>query len=211
MPLPPSDAPREHIHTRQIEMTGWRRADGQWEVEGHLTDRKTYSFDNSWRGTIHAGEAIHDMWVRLTVSDDFVINNIVAVTDAAPFGLCPSITENFQRLKGLKIGHGWMKDVKDRVGGTEGCTHLVELLGPMATTLFQTVIPFRVKEGGAQPEAGPSGGKSRRPPLLGTCHAFAETSPVVEKLWPSFYRPATATATGRSRRAPANDGEDGAD
>ena len=33
---------------------------------------------------------------------------------------------------------GLSADVRERLGGTEGCTHIVELLGPVATTAFQT-------------------------------------------------------------------------
>lgn len=203
MPLPPPDPDRAHIHTRQITMTGWRCADGRWEVEAHLTDTKTYGFENSWRGAIPPGEPIHDMWIRLTVDDAFHILDIIATTDASPFAICPAITGNFRRLIGLKIGHGWMKEVKDRVGGIEGCTHLVELLAPMATTLIQTVVPLRAKGLNPTPESAvPAAGRGKRPPMLGSCHAFAESSPVVEKLWPSFYRPATDTEVDRGA-APA--------
>ena len=37
MPLP-SPAPRTHIHARTVRLDGYRRADGLWDIEGHLTD-----------------------------------------------------------------------------------------------------------------------------------------------------------------------------
>ena len=40
MPLPPS-ADREEVHLRAIEMRGYRRADGDYEIEGRVTDTKT--------------------------------------------------------------------------------------------------------------------------------------------------------------------------
>ncbi|MBO6784243.1 MAG: DUF2889 domain-containing protein, partial [Alphaproteobacteria bacterium] len=45
MPLSPP-AEREHIHTRTVECAGYRRTDGLWDIEGHLTDVKTYTFEN---------------------------------------------------------------------------------------------------------------------------------------------------------------------
>ena len=45
MPLSPP-APREPIHTRAIDLRGYRREDGLWDIEGHLTDVKCYDFES---------------------------------------------------------------------------------------------------------------------------------------------------------------------
>ena len=63
-------APRKHIHTRRIECQGFQRDDGHWDIEGTLTDSKTYSFDNVDRGGVASGEAVHRMTIRLTVNAD---------------------------------------------------------------------------------------------------------------------------------------------
>lgn len=193
MPLSPPVA-REHIHTRTVTCTGHRRADGLWDIEGHITDVKTYAFDSDWRGKVTPGMPVHDMWIRLTITDGLTITAVEAVTDASPFQICPNITPNFQRLVGLTIRPGFTAQVRDRLGGVEGCTHLVELLGPVATTAFQTVFPYLNK---LRREAGNADGKpsapmveGKRPPLLDTCHAFDSTGPVVAKYWPEFARPA---------------------
>jgi hypothetical protein len=79
---PPAE--REPLHRRACDIRGYRRADGLWDIEGRLTDTKTYAFPNEWRGEIASGEPIHDMWIRLTVDDDFVVRDIEVVTDAGP-------------------------------------------------------------------------------------------------------------------------------
>jgi hypothetical protein len=181
MPLS-QPAPRQHIHTRTIECRGYRRADGLWDIEGHLTDVKTYPFENEHRGEMGPGTPIHDMWLRLTVDDRLEIHAVDAVTDAAPFAPCPSITPNFQRLVGLRIRPGFNQKVKELLGGVEGCTHLVELVAPVATTAFQTIFPWQQRY---QKQVERPVGK--RPRLLETCHAFATDSPVTKRLWPEFY------------------------
>ena len=135
MPLS-SAAPRRKSHTRRVICEGFRRDDGQLDIEGHITDVKTYEIPNKFRNGIPAGEPIHDMSIRLTVDEDLTILAVEAVTDAGPFQICPNITVNFQRLKGIKIGPGWRKRVLAALGGVEGCTHLVELLWTMATTAY---------------------------------------------------------------------------
>ena len=124
MPLS-SAAPREHIHTRSIDCRGYRRSDGLWDIEGHLTDTKTYGFSNHFRGELAPGAPVHDMSLRLTVDDRLVIHAVEAVTESGPYEVCPSIAPNFQRLVGLRIYPGFQKQVRDLLGGVQGCTCLL--------------------------------------------------------------------------------------
>jgi len=195
MPLPPP-AEREHIHTRTVECTGYRRVDGLWDIEGHLTDVKTYTFSNRERGDVPSGEPVHEMWLRLTVDDDLTVHDVETVTDFSPFMTCKGITDNFKRLIGLSIGAGWRRAVRERVGGVEGCTHIVELLGPVATTAFQTIFPLKARENPEGPAA-----KGRPPRLLNTCHAFRSDGAKVLELWPEHYdgpAPKDGPASGSS-------------
>jgi hypothetical protein len=184
MPLS-EPAAREPLHTRTVTCHGYRRADGLWDIEGHITDVKTYAFDNDWRGTVEPGDPVHDMWIRLTLTDDFLVTAVEAVTDKSPFQVCGGIAGNFQRLVGLRIGPGWTRRIRELLGGVEGCTHLVELLGPVATTAFQTIYPALARERQRRQEAGPPTGE--RPRLLDTCHAFRSDGEVVRRLWPAHY------------------------
>ncbi len=90
MPLSQSE-PREIIHTREIKSCGFKRQDGLWDIEAHLTDMKAYEFSNSWRGTVAPGEPVHDMWIRLTLDDDLYIRGIEASSDSTPYELCPKV------------------------------------------------------------------------------------------------------------------------
>jgi Protein of unknown function (DUF2889) len=192
--------PRQAIHHRHISCHGYRCADGRWEIEAFLVDTKTYDFHNEERGQITAGVPLHQMALRLTVNDDFIIEAVEAVTDYAPFRMCPTITPAFQSLCGLSLKKGFLRHARERLGGVQGCTHLVELLGPLATTAFQTLYPILAQErqqrfGDAPPATRAQGQEQgqdskalgEKPALLGSCHAFSPTSPVVARYWPEFY------------------------
>ena len=179
MPLSPP-AERDPIHRRRYQFHGFRRKDGLWDIEGHITDVKSYAFPNRYRGEIPAGEPIHDMWIRLTLDDRFVVQAIEAQTDAGPFSLCPAVTPNFDRIVGLTVGPGWRRAIRSRLGGVEGCTHLNELLNAMATAAFQTIYPILAREKGEASD-------SSRPPLIDSCHAFASDGEVVREHWPEHY------------------------
>lgn len=190
MPLPPPEVPRERMHVRRVTCFGYRRADGLWDIEGHITDVKDHPFFRGERGEIAPGEFVHEMWIRVTFDNRLTVRAVEAVTDAAPYTLCPSITANFQRLVGLSIASGWTAAVKERLGGTEGCTHMVELLGPVATTAFQTIATWlddRDQEARAAMVArGETPPRRRRPPMIDTCHVWAADGEVVAREWPEF-------------------------
>ena len=184
MPLSPP-AEREPIHTRQITCRGYRRSDGLWDIEGHLKDTKSYAIPNRHRGAIDVGEPIHEMWLRLTVDDRLTIMAAEAATDAGPYALCPGITPAYSQLIGLRIGPGFTRKVKERLGGVHGCTHLTELTGPVATTAFQTIYPMLARQrDGTISHAGRDG---RPPVLLNSCHVFASDGAVARDQWPDHY------------------------
>ena len=185
MPLSPAH-PREHCHTREISCRGYRREDGLWDIEGHLVDTKPYEFTSEYRGTTPGGSAVHDMWIRLTIDDDMVIQACEASMESQPYDVCSAITPNFAKLAGIKIGKGWMRDANQAVGGIHGCTHLRELLPPIATTAFQTIYGMQIK---AAREAGlsrpvPNSGKPRH---INACHAYREDGEIVRETFPEFY------------------------
>ena len=182
-------AERERIHTRRVTCQGFLRQDGLWDIEGHLSDAKSYAYDSEHRGLVTPGDPVHDMWMRLTLDDDFTIVAVEATTDRSPFAMCNEITPAYQKLVGVRIAAGWNKRVKELLGGVHGCTHLVELLGPMATTAFQTIFPMRSRLGKVEPSAD----RPARPPrLLNTCHAFKSDSDVVKRQWPEWHTGAGA-------------------
>lgn len=192
MPLSPAQ-PRETIHHRFVQCRGYRRDDGLWDIEGHLVDTKTYTFVNRERGEITPGEPIHEMWLRLTVDDDLMVHEIEAATDASPFSICGDVTERFKQLRGLKITRGWRRKVMRTLGGVHGCTHLVELLGPVATTAFQTIFPIKSRRKDAHADG-------KKPPMLDSCHALATDGEIVRLHWPRFY-------TGPKQPLPQAEGE----
>jgi hypothetical protein len=180
MPLPPPACERTTSHQRSITINAYQRSDGLWDIEGHLRDTKSYAFANRFRGEIAPGEPIHDMWLRLTLDDELTVIEAQAATEAGPFAICPAITPAFARLEGLTIGPGWRRAVQARLGGVRGCTHLVELLGPLATTAYQTIHAWRARY-------APPVESDRPPSHLDSCHALARDGEVVRAHYPRWY------------------------
>jgi hypothetical protein len=186
MPLSAPAVERELLHTRRVTCQGFRRADGLWDIEGHITDTKTHPMGPSsgLDKTVPAGEFLHEMWIRLTIDDTMRVVAVEAVTDNSPHAQCPAITAAFQKLVGLRIAGGWTAAVKERVGGVQGCTHLVELLGPVATTAFQTLTAVLWKRA---EEAVGRGERDSRGGMVNTCHAWSADGDLVRRHFPAHY------------------------
>ncbi len=176
MALPQPTAKREPLHRRTIEIRGYRREDGLFDIEGHLLDSKDVDFRLA-AGLRKAGEPIHGMWLRITVDRALTIVDAEACTEAMPYaGECDRIAPDYRKLIGLAIRPGYQQRVKELLGGVRGCTHITELAGSLATAAFQTFAG----QGISDPE--------RKPFQLDRCHALAVTSPAVAKYYPRWYR-----------------------
>ena len=178
MPLPAA-APRKHLHTRTIHCQGYERDDGLYDIEAQIVDQKTYAVDEPIRGHRPAGAHVHDMQVRLTLDAAMTVRAIAVATNHSPYDVCPSVAPGYQKLVGAKIGAGWRKAVAEAVGRTRGCTHITELLMPMATVAFQTMGSWKQEPA----EAG-----AAKPHFIDGCKAWASDGPVVQKLFPMHYR-----------------------
>ncbi|MDB5827948.1 MAG: uncharacterized protein JWQ73_2168 [Variovorax sp.] len=168
-------APRNLLHTRQVQCTGWERDDGLWDVEGRMSDVRTIDLDDS-RGNAarKAGDPVHLMSLRITLDERFTIVAAEAVSHQTPYEDCAQINAAYEKLVGLRIEAGFTQAVKTRFRGVQGCTHLTELLGPMATTAFQAIRPALERRREA---AGlPAFDDGARPALLDSCHAFRRGS-----------------------------------
>jgi hypothetical protein len=171
---------RRPLHTRTIRLDGFQRPDGLYDVEARLTDVKHYDLPAvEGREALPAGEPMHDLVAAMTVDAQGTIRAFDAGAEASPHPSCAGGAANFSRLVGLTIGQGFLKQAAERVGGTEGCTHLRELLQQMATVAFQSMREARVAGYDASPQ--------RRPPLIDSCRAWAASGEWVRVRFPAFH------------------------
>lgn len=183
MPLP-TPTNRALQHTRRVICEGYKRTDELWDIEAHLIDTKTFhmkEYKDRDNGMIAAGEPLHGMSIRITVDMELNILDAVASMDYTPFDCCKPITEAYKKLIGLQIAGGFTRKTRELFSGINGCTHLLELLGPLATTAFQATHQEReLLENFWQDGHLP-------PPMLNTCHTMASDGPVVKEYWPHFH------------------------
>jgi hypothetical protein len=182
MPLPPPTVERTSSHTRRIVCEGFERADGLFDIDGWLTDVKGYTFVTPIRGALPAGEFQHGLGMRVTVDRDLNITDVIAVMDATPSNHCLGAAPNFAKLIGLRLVAGFNRTARTVLDGTLGCTHLIDLLGPMATTAHQTIWAKKFR-----PATEPSGNEKSPSPIVNSCRGWADDGPLVATTFPQFY------------------------
>jgi len=177
MPLPPAQ-PRRLLHTRQAHYEGFERDDGLFDIEASLLDTKTFAFVVAGERTWEPGDAVHRMFIRLTVDLQLTVRDIEVSMDDRPHPECMGAQAPMRRVIGCSLRRGWRQAIEERLGKLQGCAHLRELLFNMGTAAFQTMAR-KLNEG--QQQAG------LPPAAMGGCLAWDPAGPMVARIYPQFH------------------------
>lgn len=178
MPLPEPKVQRSLAHTRRIEVQGFLREDGHFELDARLSDLKDMDYPLS-SGLRKRGDPVHDLFVRVTIDRHFNILDAEACSEWVPYpGACDAIGPAYRQLIGLNLVRGFRKTVGEMFADVRGCSHLTELLLSLPTAAIQTFATFRRdNDEGAE-----------KPFQLDRCHALETTSETVMRYYSRWYR-----------------------
>ena len=178
MSLPVTEVERELLHTRRVRYEGYKRADGLWDIEAHLTDIKNHDYHLK-TGVRRAGQPVHSMWLRLTIDRRFTIVDAAASSEAVPYpGGCETIAPAYRGLVGVNLVRHFRQKANELLGGVHGCTHLTEMLAGMPTAAIQSFA-------GEMKEEQDDGSK---PFQLDQCHALETTTETVRIWYPKWFK-----------------------
>ena len=182
---------RKLLHSRTVFSQGFLRKDGLIDIVGSIKDTKSYDIPKSNGTILNSGEPLHEMKVTLTINMEMKIINANAETYSAPYKICKEANFKTNGLIGETVGPGWKAKVNTIIGGSNGCTHVRELLVSMATVAYQTIYGEKsrlTREAKQKGIKNPFPNNPSKPTLLNTCYAFDETSEVTKKQWPKYWR-----------------------
>src|SRR5471030_969667 len=124
-------------HTRAITVEAYARDDGLWDLDARITDIKVKDVTLA-SGPRPAGLPLHDLALRITIDRELTIVAVDAASDAVPYpGFCDTIAPAYQQLVGLNLMKNFRHELKRRVAGVAGCTHLTELAQILPTAAVQ--------------------------------------------------------------------------
>ena len=175
-------APQRQLrHRRQIDVQVFARGNGLWEVDATLTDVKTRTIQ-MMDGARAAGTPIHDMLLRLVVNEKLDVLEAGSETRWMPYtGLCNEHGDAYTRLVGLNLLHDFRRQLRARLGGVLGCTHITELAQVLPTAVVQAFAGDVIDTRGTAEDA-------RQPFQIDRCHALSSSGQAVRLHYPRWYR-----------------------
>jgi hypothetical protein len=108
---------------------------------------------------------------------------MVASSDTTPYELCREAERTLTPLVGARVMAGWSSKVKATLRGAAGCTHLMEMLLPMATAALQAINGLK-RENNSKPYDAKTMASR-----MDSCYAYSRERSVVRVHWPELYRP----------------------
>lgn len=177
MSTTPSATARRLVHLRRVHCEAFERDDGLIDIEGLLVDTKPMPLRLVTK-EVPANEPIHQMRLRLTIDRDQRIVDAQALSEANPYPDCVEVESAYRRLIGLRIEPGFIREAKLLFRGAQGCTHLTEMLGPMASAVFQVLWAD------SKFVSVSAAGGARRTSPIGGCHALRPDGHIARTYFP---------------------------
>ncbi|MFN8036325.1 MAG: DUF2889 domain-containing protein [Acidimicrobiia bacterium] len=162
------DAPVVHRRTIEIEA---RDEGDDLAITCRLRDERPYTEFESRR-------FVHDMELRVRVRQrDLTITASSATMHRYPHIECADIEGAFADLVGLRVGRGFTRAVKERLGGPNGCAHLTHLAGLVGPAVIQASTSARNRRSSELDVD-----VRALAHLRNTCHLWADAGPGEQKV-----------------------------
>jgi hypothetical protein len=167
----------ERVHTRSIRIDTFAVDDDQVIVEGALEDtRHLVSF--SLARKVRPPARIHGMVVRLLIGGmPARIVKAEAEMPEVPLEECRVAMQSVKKLEGMSIVYGFSKEVKDRLDGVEGCSHLTSLVLTMGSAAVQGMAAHQARK-----PPVPEMGAGMLEYLKNTCCTWREDGPAYRRV-----------------------------
>jgi hypothetical protein len=168
------------VHERKLEVRTYPLENSQVVVEGWLRDeRLVFGFHRD--GSPRPPGVVHLMGVRLLLGD-FPVTILEAEAEMAtiPHELCPTVADSIKKIIGLPIISGFSDEVRKRLGGVEGCSHLMHLVLAMAPAALHGYWAHLSRE--PQPVPRSFDEIPGLPYLLNSCRLWKEDGPLIRQI-----------------------------
>jgi hypothetical protein len=125
------------IHERSVQIRTYPFENNRIIVEGWLRD-EWMVLGYQWDGTPRPTGVIHWMCARFLLGNQpLTILDAEAEMPAVPHQPCSTALNSIKKVIGLTITSGFTEEVRNRLGGSKGCSHLTYLITAMGPASLQ--------------------------------------------------------------------------
>lgn len=172
------------VHERKLEMRTYPLKDNRVIVEGWLRDERLLP-GYHWDGRPRPPGVVHFMGVRLLVGDwPLTILEAEAEMPTVPHEFCLTIVDSVKKLVGLSITLGYSNQVRRRLGGVKGCSHMTHLILAMGPAALHGFWAHHSR----QPQPVPRSFEEipGRHYLINSCRLWKEDGPFIQQIRERF-------------------------
>jgi hypothetical protein len=166
------------VHQRKIEIRTIPVENQQIIVEGWLTDHRLLE-GYHWDGRPRPPGVVHRLGVRLLIGNrPPAIQEAEAEMVDIPHELCSTVADAVQKIVGLAVTAGFGEQVRRRLGGIEGCSHLTHLILAMGPAILHGFWAHHSR----QPRPVPRSREEVQglPYLINSCRLWREDGPLLQ-------------------------------
>lgn len=172
------------VHERKLEIRTYPLEDNRVIVEGWLRDERLLP-GYHWDGRPRPPNLVHFMGVRLLLGDwPLTIHGAEAEMPTVPHELCPTVADSIKKLVGLSITSGYSNQVRRRLGGVKGCSHLTHLVLAMGPAVLHGFWAQQTRQ--PLPVPGSFEEVPGLPYLINSCRLWKEDGPLLKQIRDRF-------------------------
>ena len=168
------------VHERKIDIRTFPLENDQALVEGWLHDERMVPGHNR-DGSPRPPGVVHWMCVRLLLGGKPIsILDAEAEMPTIPNPLCPTVADTVKKIIGLPIVAGFSDQVRKKLYGVEGCSHLMHLILAMGPAGLHGYWAAQSRKSQSLPES------IEKIPhfeyLVNSCQLWREDGPLIKNL-----------------------------
>ncbi|MGC1404252.1 MAG: DUF2889 domain-containing protein [Thermodesulfobacteriota bacterium] len=172
------------IHERKLTIRTYPLENDRVIVEGWLRDERL-AFGYHRDGRPRPPGVVHLMGVRLLIGDrPLTILEAEAEMSTTPHELCPTVAETVKKIVGLPIVSGFSDQVRKKLGGVAGCSHLMHLVLAMAPAALHGAWAYQSRD--PQPVPRSFEEIPGLPYLINSCRLWKEDGPLIQQIREKF-------------------------
>lgn len=166
------------VHQRKIDIRTIPVENQQIIVEGWLVDHRLLE-GYHWDGRPRPPGVVHRLGVRLLIGDrPPAIQEAEAEMVDIPHELCATVADAVQKIVGVAVTAGFGEQIRHRLGGIEGCSHLTHLILAMGPAILHGFWAQHSR----QPRPLPRSREEVQglPYLINSCRLWREDGPLLQ-------------------------------
>ena len=174
------------VHERKIDIHTYPLEDDRVIVEGWLRDERTTA-GQTRDGRPRPPGVVHLMCVRLLLGGKpLTVLDAEAEMPTTPNPLCPTVADTVKKIIGLPILAGFSDQVRKKLYGVEGCSHLMHLILAMAPAGLHGYWAAQNRKPGPAPRSFEE--IPHKEYLINSCRLWREGGPLIRNLKEHFPR-----------------------